>query len=88
MNVNLIDRDHDRDDRSGVSLRLGVERLDELHDVYAVLAERGADRRRGAGLTANRLQLDLCKDLLCHFRLFLVQAKYTCALLAPVGDFS
>src|SRR5579875_975969 len=55
----LIDRDHDRDHRAGVSLRLGVERLDELHDVDAVLAERGADRGRGAGLTANRLQLDL-----------------------------
>ena len=29
-------------------LRLGVERLDELHDVDAVLAQRRADRRSRA----------------------------------------
>ena len=62
----LVDRDHDRDHRAGVGLRLGVERLAELHDVDAVLAERGADRRCRAGLAANGLQLDLCEDFLCH----------------------
>ena len=64
----LVDGDHDRDHRAGVGLRLGVERLDELHDVDAVLAERGADRRRRAGLAADRLELDLGENLLRHRR--------------------
>src|ERR687885_1620752 len=39
----LVDRDHDGDRRARLVLRLGVERLAELHDVDAVLAEGGAD---------------------------------------------
>src|ERR1700691_2829914 len=81
----LVDRDHDRNHRAGVALRLGVERLDELHDVDAVLTEGGSDRARRAALSANRLQLDLCKNLLGHSRLFLVQAKYTRAPSARIN---
>jgi hypothetical protein len=48
--------------------RLGVERLDEFHDVDAVLAEGGAHGRRGRGLAAGRLELDGGEDFLCHRR--------------------
>ena len=41
-----VDRDHRRDDQALLVLRTRVERLAELHDVDAVLAERGAHRRR------------------------------------------
>ena len=54
----LVDRDHDRDRRARVLLGLRVERLAELHDVDAVLAQRRADRRRRGGLAAHGLQLD------------------------------
>ena len=37
---------------------LRVERLAELHDVDAVLAERRADRRRRVGLPGGDLELD------------------------------
>ena len=68
----LVDRDLDRDDPAVLLLGLGVERLAELHDVDAVLAERRADRRRGVRLPARDLQLDECQNLLGHF--------------SPVGD--
>src|SRR5208282_3178644 len=71
----LVDGDHDRDDRAGFALRLRVERLAELHDVDAVLAQRRANRRGGAGLPGVRLQLDRGENLLCHLELFdLVEA--------------
>src|SRR3954465_8619556 len=63
----LVDRDDHGQDGAGLVLRLGVERLAELHDVDAVLAERGADRRRRRRLAADGLQLDLGEDLLRHF---------------------
>src|SRR5690606_9114107 len=63
-----IDRDHDRDLHIRVVvLRLCVERLAELHDVDAVLSQRGADRRCRVGLTGRYLQLDVTFYLLCHF---------------------
>ena len=62
----LVDRDLDRDDRAGVLLGLGVERLAELHDVHAVLAQRGADRRCRVGLAAGHLELDEGEDLAGH----------------------
>src|SRR5436305_7577939 len=62
----LEDRDHDRDRRAHVARRLRVERLDELHDVDAVLAQRGADRRRRRGLAAGGLELDGRPDFLGH----------------------
>src|SRR3954452_3970475 len=70
----LVDRDHDRDRRPGLVLRLGVERLAELHDVDAVLAEGRADGRRRGRLAAGRLQLDLGEDLLRHVFLRMVRA--------------
>src|SRR3954449_10831066 len=62
----LVDRDHDGDRRAGLVLGLRVERLAELHDVDAVLAEGGADRRRRRGLGGHGLELDLGEDLLGH----------------------
>src|SRR3954453_13290195 len=70
----LVDGDHDRDRRPGLVLRLGVERLAELHDVDAVLAEGRADGRRRGRLAAGRLQLDLGEDLLRHVFLRMVRA--------------
>jgi hypothetical protein len=54
----LEDGDLDRDRRAHVARRLRVERLDELHDVDAVLAQGRAHGRRGRGLPAGRLELD------------------------------
>src|SRR6185312_7488747 len=54
----LVDRDFDRDDRPAFALRLGVEGFAEIHDVDAVLAQRGADRRRRVGVACLDLQLD------------------------------
>jgi hypothetical protein len=45
-------------------LGLGVVRLDELHDVHAVLAERGADRRRRSGLARRQLKREGLDELL------------------------
>ena len=41
----LVDRDLDRDDLAALRLGGRVVLLAELHDVHAVLAQRGADRR-------------------------------------------
>src|SRR6478736_6504507 len=60
----LVDRDLDRDDVAALGLRRGVVRLDELHDVDAVLTEGGTDGRGGGGLTGLDLQLDEAGDLL------------------------
>src|SRR6478735_10083634 len=60
----LVDRDLDRDDVAALGLRRGVVRLDELHDVDAVLTEGGADGRGGGVLTGLDLQLDEAGDLL------------------------
>ena len=54
------------DDPPVLLLGLRVERLAELHDVDAVLTERGADRRRRVGLPAGDLELDECEDFLRH----------------------
>jgi hypothetical protein len=43
-----------------------VERLAELHDVQAALAQRRADRGRGVRLARRHLQLDEADDLLRH----------------------
>ena len=51
----LVDRDLGGDHRAALALRRGVVRLAEVHDVDAVRAERGTDRRRGRG----RAGLDL-----------------------------
>ena len=50
-------------------LRPRVERLAELHDVHAVLAERRADRRRRIRLARGTLQLHDCHYLLGHIPL-------------------
>src|SRR4051812_2451418 len=54
----LVDRDLHRDHVAALRLRLGVVRLAELHDVDAVLTQRGADRRGRRGLAGLDLQLD------------------------------
>lgn len=67
-----INSDYDRDLHVRiVVLRFSVERLAKLHDVNAVLTQRGADRRRRVGLTGRDLQLNVAFYLLCHncFRL-------------------
>ena len=51
-----VDRDHHRDDHVALRRGLGVELLAEAHDVDAVLAERGTDRRRGVRLARRELQ--------------------------------
>src|SRR5204863_617096 len=62
----LVDRDLHRRDAAVLLRGLRVERLAELHDVDAVLAERGADRRRRVRLPAGDLQLDQREDLFRH----------------------
>src|SRR3954466_6969220 len=77
----LVDGDHDRDRGAGLVLRLGVERLAELHDVDAVLAQGRADGRRRGRLAAGRLQLDLGEDLLRHVFLRMVRGGLRSDLL-------
>src|SRR3954470_9910176 len=62
----LEDRDLHRDDRAVLALGLGVEGLAELHDVHAVLAQGGADRRGRVGGAARNLELDEGEDLPGH----------------------
>ena len=64
----LEDRDLDRDDPAVLVRGLRVERLRELDDVDAVLAERRPDRRRRVGLPTGDLQLDECEYFLGHVR--------------------
>src|SRR5690606_28397167 len=69
--------DDDRDRQARLELLGGgVERLAELHDVQAALAERGADGRGRIGLPGLDLQLDVADDFLCH-------GGWTLRVLAP-----
>src|SRR5690606_10446897 len=62
-----VDRDDDRGRRALLHpLRRGVERLAELHDVHAVLTERGPYRGARIGLPRGHLQLDVGLNLPCH----------------------
>src|SRR5690606_6257723 len=60
----LVDRDLHRDDVAALRLGRRVVGLAELHDVHAVLTERGADRRGGRRRTGLDLELDEAGDLL------------------------
>jgi len=51
----------------------GVERLAEIHDVDAALAQSRADRRRWIGGARGHLELDIARYLLRHFSLTLFQ---------------
>src|SRR6202789_648750 len=51
----------------GLSLR--IECLAELHDVHALLTQRGPHRRTGVRLSCRDLQLDIAGNLLCHLSL-------------------
>src|SRR5690606_253521 len=63
----LVVGDHHRDRRTLLHLLgLGVERLAELHDVDAALAERRADRGRRSRRARWNLQLELACNLLSH----------------------
>jgi hypothetical protein len=48
------------------ALGLGVERLAELHDIQATLAEGRADRGRRIGFACRNLQLDKTDDFFRH----------------------
>src|SRR5690606_8564951 len=62
-----VDRDNHRDRHAGFgALRGGIERLAELHDVHAVLAQCRADGRTRIGLACRNLQLDVTRNLLSH----------------------
>src|SRR3546814_8640258 len=55
--------DHARNRKARLQLlRGGVERLAELHDVQAALAQRRTDGRAGIGLPGLDLQLDVTDD--------------------------
>src|SRR3954454_7184823 len=88
----LEDRDLDRRDAPVLGLRLGVERLAELHDVHAVLAERGTDRRRRVRLSARDLELDQCENFLGHQSSFFtwsnVSSTGTCRSKMSTSTFS
>src|SRR3954462_7014873 len=60
----LVDRDLHRDHPATLRLGRGVVRLAELHDVDAVLTQRGADRRSRVGGAGLDLELDEPRDLL------------------------
>src|SRR6185437_14849221 len=60
----LVDADLGRDDVTALGFGPGVVGLDELHDVHAVLAERGADRRRRGGLARRQLKREGLDELL------------------------
>src|SRR6266566_1488426 len=62
----LVDRHHHGQDQSLLRPGLGIEALAELHDIDAVLAERGTHRRRGIGLAGGDLQLHHRLDFLRH----------------------
>src|SRR5262249_36257227 len=61
-------------------LGLRVERLAELHDVEAALAQRRADRRRGVRLGRGYLQLDESNNLLRHASLLVGSSGHRSAL--------
>src|SRR5690606_17383153 len=62
-----VNSDDHRSRQTGFhALGLGVERLAELHDVHAVLAQSGTDGRRRVGLAGLYLQLDVSLNLLSH----------------------
>src|SRR5687767_1579320 len=62
-----VDGDDRRDRNARLELlRRGVERLAELHDVEATLAERGPDRRARVRLPGLDLQLDVTGYFLRH----------------------
>src|SRR6185369_2996211 len=61
-----VDRYHHRYVHIDDARSLGVKRLAELHDVYAVLTKRGTDWRRGIRFPGRDLKLDIRSYLLCH----------------------
>ena len=67
----LVDGDDHRDDQAGLLAGAIVEFLAESGDVNAVLAERGADGRRGRRLAGGHLQLDQSSNFLCHLGILL-----------------
>ncbi len=70
MKVNDLvfeDRDHDRENVTGLLLGGGVKFLAERHDVDAARSERGPDGRRGIRLAGRDLQFDVSNDFFSHF---------------------
>jgi hypothetical protein len=68
-------------------LRLGVERLAELHDIDTMLTQRRTHRRARVGLTGRHLQLDVPAYFLGHLDLSpRVQAPGHCQTIgSPFG---
>src|SRR5205809_643696 len=62
----LVDRHLDRRDHPLRLGRLGIELLDELHDVHAVRPQGRADRRGGGRLPGGHLELHHCSNRLRH----------------------
>src|SRR6266566_1789385 len=62
----LVDRHLDRRDHPLRLGRLGIELLDELHDVHAVRPQGRAHRRRGSRLPGGHLELHHCSNRLRH----------------------
>src|SRR5574337_774544 len=72
----VVDRDHHRDRQALLELlSLGVERLAELHDVDALLAERRSHGRGWIRLAGRNLQL--------HVRLYLLRHVLSSRVLTP-----
>ncbi|VDO17388.1 unnamed protein product [Brugia timori] len=75
--------DHRQRQTRLVALRLGVERLAELHDVQTALTECGTDRRGRVGLTSWHLQLDEADDFFRHALLLAGDIAEACGLGSP-----
>ena len=67
-----IDGDDHGDNRAFLALRLGVERLAELHDVHPVLAQGRTDRGGRVRLPRRNLQLHHGDYFFCHWIPFLL----------------
>src|SRR3989454_5636338 len=75
-----IDRDLNRDNRANHGRGPLVVRFAELHDVHAMLPQRGTNGRRRRGLARGNLQPDNSNDLLGHT---LISSIYAiCAICA------
>src|SRR6516164_3673012 len=83
-----VDRNDHRYDQALQVLRLRVERLAELHDVDAALAECRSDRGRWIRGTRRYLQLDLTDYFLSHFPDSCTGLRYDRGERTPGHDFS
>src|SRR5690606_16657304 len=83
-----INRNNDRDNRSLLVLRLGVESLTKLHDIDTPLTQSRADGRSRIGLPSGNLKLNLTNYLLCHESPLLTQKSCNVQLILMIFRFS